>query len=74
MSVLPTCMHLVSKEAEELIGSPRTVANDSCEPPGRCGKPSHGHKQEQPALLSAKPSLQPCGSPFPNYASFRPVV
>ena len=46
------------QRSEEGVGSPRTGVIDGCEPPCRCQELNSGLLEEQPVLLTTKPSLQ----------------
>jgi hypothetical protein len=59
-SLLPADMTAGQKRAPDLI-------IDDCEPPCGCWELNSGPLEEQPLLLTYKPSLQPLLSPFLRY-------
>jgi hypothetical protein len=66
VSVLPTCVPCIPLRPEEGVGHPGTVSHHV--DTGRGTRP--GPLQEQQALLTAEPSLQPPPRSYPGVISF----
>lgn len=56
LCVLACCLHICLCVG---VGSPGTKVTSRCEVPFGCWKLNPGPLEEQPVLLTAKPSLQP---------------
>ena len=62
--VISVCMsvhyeYTCPQKSKEGTGSPENVVKDACELPCRCCESNPGPLEEQPALSTAEPSLQP---------------
>jgi hypothetical protein len=63
MRILPAYMPVLTCASGAVRDQKRTfsslkLVSESCKPPYRCWEPNLGPLEEQPVLLTAKPSLQ----------------
>ena len=59
MYVCAQRVYLVAMKKTECLRSPENEVTNVCEPPCKCWELNSSPLEEQPVLLTAKPSLQP---------------